>query len=62
MYGRAIELQPDVGHSKYMYMGQLTVDHESVKYFTAGIELIKKSLASATSQQVVLLLQVMYFV
>lgn len=49
LYGRAIELQPEVGHSKYMYMGQITVGHESVKYFLAGIELMKKSLESITS-------------
>ena len=53
MYGQAIELEPEVGHSKYMYMGQITVGHESVKYFLAGIELMKKSLASLTSKQVI---------
>jgi len=29
-----------------MYMGQITVGNESVKYFLTGIELMKKSLAS----------------
>jgi len=37
-----------------MYMGQITVGEESVKYFLAGIELIKKSLASLTTEQQVL--------
>jgi len=35
-----------------MYMGQITVGQEAVKYFLAGIELMKKSVASLTSQQV----------
>jgi len=43
-----------------MYMGQITVGQESVKYFLAGIELMKKSLASATSEQVVPLFQMIY--
>jgi len=51
LYGQAIDLQPEVGHSKYMYMGQITVGHESVKHFLAGIELMKNFLAS---QQVML--------
>jgi len=34
-------------------MGQITVGHESVKYFLAGIELMKKLLASVTSKQVI---------
>jgi len=62
LYGRAIELQPEDGHSKYMYMGQITVGHESVKYFLAGIELMKKSLASSTSEQVMVLSVVSYHV
>jgi len=43
-----------------MYMGQITVGQESVKYFLSGIELMKKSLT--TSEQVVSLFQMTNFV
>jgi len=56
LYGRAIELRPEDGHGKYMYMGQISVGHESVKHFLAGVELMKKSLASSSSEQVMVLL------
>jgi len=39
-----------------MYMGQITVGQEAVKYFLAGIELMKKTLASVTSQEVMSLM------
>jgi len=55
LYGRVIELRPEDGHGKYMYMGQISVGHESVKYFLAGIELMKKSLAFSSSEQVMVL-------
>ena len=41
---RAVELEPDCHHSKYMYLGQLLTGQESVAAFLRGIELMKTSL------------------
>uniref|UniRef100_A0A665TTB4 Si:dkey-12j5.1 n=1 Tax=Echeneis naucrates TaxID=173247 RepID=A0A665TTB4_ECHNA len=35
---RAVELSPDVGHSKYMYLGQIHSGQEAVDYYTRGIQ------------------------
>ena len=42
---RAVEVDPDDGHSKYMYLGQLCEGEESVKNFLKGIEILEKQLA-----------------
>lgn len=42
-----MELSPDVGHSKYMYLGQIHTGQEAVDYYTRGIEV----LLSALNQQ-----------
>lgn len=44
---RAVELSPDVGHSKYMYLGQIHTGQEAVDYYIRGIEV----LLSALNQQ-----------
>ena len=62
LFVRAIEMEPEVGHSKYMYMGQITVGRESEKYFLAGIELMKQSLASLTSRQVINIAQLLFLI
>lgn len=41
---RAIELSPDVGHSKYMYMGQIHSGQEAVDYYTRGIQVLLSAL------------------
>ncbi|XP_068592088.1 uncharacterized protein si:dkey-12j5.1 isoform X2 [Cebidichthys violaceus] len=50
---RAVELNPDVGHSKYMYLGQIHTGQESVNYYTKGIEVLLSTLdrqAQTTAQ------------
>lgn len=46
-FGRAIEVQPDVGHEKYMCMGQLLTGEYAINCFQKGIELMKKLLAES---------------
>lgn len=47
-FGRALELSPESGHSKYMYLGQLFTGAESVQCFQKGIDLM---LAEKAKQQ-----------
>ncbi|KAG8010104.1 putative assembly chaperone of rpl4 [Nibea albiflora] len=41
---RAVELSPDEGHSKYMYLGQIHTGHEAVEYYTRGIQVLLAAL------------------
>ncbi|XP_069128242.1 uncharacterized protein [Argopecten irradians] len=41
-FGRAVEVCPDQGHSKYMYLGQLFEGAQAVQCFQKGIELMMK--------------------
>ncbi|XP_041844145.1 probable assembly chaperone of rpl4 isoform X2 [Melanotaenia boesemani] len=41
---RAVQLSPDVGHSKYMYLGQIHTSQESVDYYTKGIQVLLSAL------------------
>uniref|UniRef100_A0A3Q2GGY6 Si:dkey-12j5.1 n=1 Tax=Cyprinodon variegatus TaxID=28743 RepID=A0A3Q2GGY6_CYPVA len=41
---RAIDLSPDVGHSKYMYLGQIHTGLEAVDYYTRGIQVLLSAL------------------
>ncbi|XP_038125408.1 probable assembly chaperone of rpl4 [Cyprinodon tularosa] len=41
---RAIDLSPDVGHSKYMYLGQIHTGLEAVDYYTSGIQVLLSAL------------------
>ncbi|XP_034730847.1 probable assembly chaperone of rpl4 isoform X1 [Etheostoma cragini] len=40
----AVELSPDVGHSKYMYLGQIHTGQEAVDYYTKGIQVLLSAL------------------
>ena len=48
-FGRAIEVQPEKGHEKYMCMGQLLTGMDSTNCFHKGIELMKKLLVESES-------------
>ncbi|XP_064614281.1 uncharacterized protein LOC135477974 [Liolophura sinensis] len=39
-FGRAVEVSPDTGYSKYMYLGQLFEGAQAVQCFQKGIELM----------------------
>ncbi|OWF34891.1 probable assembly chaperone of rpl4 [Mizuhopecten yessoensis] len=41
-FGRAVEVCPNQGHSKYMYLGQLFEGAQAVQCFQKGIELMMK--------------------
>ncbi|XP_061572728.1 uncharacterized protein si:dkey-12j5.1 isoform X2 [Cololabis saira] len=41
---RAVELSPDEGHSKYMYLGQIHTGQEAVDYYTRGIQVLLPAL------------------
>ncbi|XP_047454419.1 probable assembly chaperone of rpl4 [Mugil cephalus] len=41
---RAVELSPDVGHSKYMYLGQIHTGQEAVDYYTKGTQILLSTL------------------
>ncbi|XP_048881509.1 uncharacterized protein si:dkey-12j5.1 isoform X2 [Brienomyrus brachyistius] len=41
---RAVELSPDEGHSKYMYLGQMHTGKEAIQHFSKGIEIMLKEL------------------
>lgn len=41
---RAVELSPDVGHSKYMYLGQIHTGQEAVDYYIRGIQVVLSAL------------------
>ncbi|XP_067094494.1 uncharacterized protein si:dkey-12j5.1 [Osmerus mordax] len=45
---RAVELSPDEGHSKYMYLGQLHTGQEAISYYTRGIQIILAALERQT--------------
>ncbi|XP_056299640.1 uncharacterized protein si:dkey-12j5.1 isoform X2 [Pseudoliparis swirei] len=49
----AVELSPDEGHSKYMYLGQIHTGQEAVNYYTKGIQVLLSTLdkqAQTTAQ------------
>jgi len=41
---KAVEVQPDHGHEKYMYLGQMFSGDEAKSYYLKGIEIMKKTL------------------
>nr|XP_046255425.1 probable assembly chaperone of rpl4 isoform X1 [Scatophagus argus] len=47
---RAVELSPDQGHSKYMYLGQIHTGQEAVDYYMRGIQVLLAALDQQTTQ------------
>eukprot|EP00794_Sanderia_malayensis_P017636 gene17636-19390_t len=44
---KAVEIQPDCGHEKYMYLGQMSAGSEAKAYYLKGIEIMKSCLETA---------------
>lgn len=44
IFQRAVELSPDLGHSKYMSLGQIHTGQEAVDYYMKGIQVLVSSL------------------
>ncbi|KAJ2550140.1 hypothetical protein EV175_004177, partial [Coemansia sp. RSA 1933] len=54
---KSVELEPDRGFEKYMYLGQLMIELEAVKYFQLGVDAMQRDLdelPTASSQAAVL--------
>ncbi|KAJ2395564.1 hypothetical protein GGI23_004253 [Coemansia sp. RSA 2559] len=54
---KSVELEPDRGFEKYMYLGQLMIELEAIKYFQLGINAMQRDLddfSTASSQAAVL--------
>lgn len=47
-----MEVNPDTGHSKYMYLGQLFEGAEAIQFFQQGIELMVKEREAQSAQEV----------
>ncbi|KAJ2084224.1 hypothetical protein H4R24_000166 [Coemansia sp. RSA 988] len=41
---RCVEISPDRGFEKYMYLGQFTVELESVRYYQLGVDALQRDL------------------
>ncbi|KAK7109107.1 uncharacterized protein [Littorina saxatilis] len=50
-FGRAMEVSPDEGYSKYMYLGQLFEGAQAVECFQKGIELMLKEKEAKQAQE-----------
>lgn len=44
IFQRAVELSPDVGHRKYMSLGQIHTGHEAVDFYMKGIQVLLSAL------------------
>lgn len=47
-----MEVNPDTGHSKYMYLDQLFEGAEAIQFFQKGIELMVKEREAQSAQEV----------
>nr|XP_032820947.1 uncharacterized protein LOC116948411 isoform X1 [Petromyzon marinus] len=47
---RAVELSPDEGHAKYMYLGQLSTGADAVGFFSKGVEIMARTLQAQPAQ------------
>lgn len=57
-FGRAVEVCPESGFSKYMYLGQIFQGAQAVDCFQKGIELMLKEKGEKETQEVSWMLNV----
>uniref|UniRef100_A0A9J8ARW0 Si:dkey-12j5.1 n=1 Tax=Cyprinus carpio carpio TaxID=630221 RepID=A0A9J8ARW0_CYPCA len=50
VYLKAVELSPEEGHSKYMYLGQIHTGKEAVQYFSKGTEVMLSVMDKHTNE------------
>ncbi|XP_051722092.1 uncharacterized protein si:dkey-12j5.1 isoform X3 [Ctenopharyngodon idella] len=50
VYLKAVELSPEEGHSKYMYLGQIHTGMEAVQYFSKGTEVMLNTMDKHTNE------------
>uniref|UniRef100_A0A8C1Y2L4 Si:dkey-12j5.1 n=1 Tax=Cyprinus carpio TaxID=7962 RepID=A0A8C1Y2L4_CYPCA len=50
VYLKAVELSPEDGHSKYMYLGQIHTGMEAVQYFSKGTEVMLNTMDKHSSE------------
>ncbi|XP_016139073.1 probable assembly chaperone of rpl4 [Sinocyclocheilus grahami] len=50
VYLKAVELSPEDGHSKYMYLGQIHTGMEAVQYFLKGTEVMLNTMDKHASE------------
>lgn len=52
IFQRAVELSPDIGHGKYMSLGQIHTGQEAVDYYMKGIQVLLSSLEKQAEKTV----------
>ena len=50
-FNEAVRIQPETGHVKYLYLGQLTEGREAVQYYEKGVDLMKSELEFQKNNQ-----------
>ena len=51
-FNHAIELEPDKGHSKYMYLAQLLTGQNAIQCFSKGVNIMKQELERGSTHRV----------